>query len=364
MTAWNPIIVLANLRLQRAIECDLAAFAPPNDERVQEIIKNKKVLGDFLSRFTDSFGRATEPVLLLLRDDAPDSFRTHEAIAGLRDALSISVIPLSRAHQLKRGGGRSFGWSNYFAFYPWMIAKDDSGLIGSTPALLGFDDFDDFAGQSSPEIFVESLSSADIDKPLFSKLVEKWKGRFADAKPKPSDIALFRSLNMAFNASAIPSRASLYDVGRLVALWVSAFEILAHPGEEGQVKLSLVYDLLKNSPWTLKASEAEEHKCYIGKKEIISINACWLYGLLYQARNNFLHGNPVSGDNLQLPAGRNLFEIASPLYRMALASALPLVPPESKGELETGLVVQWMAFNLPQKPIEQALLDAHKEPVE
>jgi hypothetical protein len=71
----------------------------------------------------------------------------------------------------------------------------------------------------------------------------------------------------------------------------------------------------------------------------------------------------TSDDSLRLPAGRNLFVVTSPLYQVALAAALSLISPKSDGKLDSEVMVQWMAFNLPQKPIEQALLDAHKKPI-
>lgn len=50
------------------------------------------------------------------------------------------------------------------------------------------------------------------------------------------DVALTRSLNMAYHASLLPAGTdtTFYDVGRIVSLWVSAFEILVHPGGNGQ----------------------------------------------------------------------------------------------------------------------------------
>jgi hypothetical protein len=73
----------------------------------------------------------------------------------------------------------------------------------------------------------------DIDRPLAKALLERWVARFPQASMAWSDRALFRSLNMANEAARIPApvASTFYDVGRTLALWVSAFEIVAHPGD-------------------------------------------------------------------------------------------------------------------------------------
>lgn len=53
--------------------------------------------------------------------------------------------------------------------------------------------------------------------------------------------------------------------------------------------------------------------------------ASWLYQVLYECRNDFLHGNPVERSNLILATPqRTIFEYAAPLYRIALTAFLPL----------------------------------------
>jgi hypothetical protein len=54
---------------------------------------------------------------------------------------------------------------------------------------------------------------------------------------------------MAVAASKMPATVDvrLFDLGRIVSLWISAFEILAHPGM-GTSGLFRVYDLLDRAP--------------------------------------------------------------------------------------------------------------------
>ncbi|MGD9724752.1 MAG: hypothetical protein AB7I59_30945 [Geminicoccaceae bacterium] len=66
-----------------------------------------------------------------------------------------------------------------------------------------------------------------------SGLIDLWEVRFGTKDPEWPDRALFRSLNMAYYAAQTPFDAAgtPYDAGRLVGLWVSAYEILVHDGK-------------------------------------------------------------------------------------------------------------------------------------
>ena len=84
------------------------------------------------------------------------------------------------------------------------------------------------------------MSKWEIDQPLLGAIPARWKHCFVDGDDSVVDRRLFRALEMARAASKMPggSDATDYDVGRAVAMWVSAFEILAHDGRHsdfGQV---------------------------------------------------------------------------------------------------------------------------------
>ena len=160
-----------------------------------------------------------------------------------------------------------------------------------------------------------------------------------------------RSVNMAYvlrvqnTIARPPTEIIFYDIGRLVSLWVSAFEILAHPGgPKGRVDCDRVFDLIEKTRWELPEM-AERIYATRGKTEVVDRPlASWLYRALYDCRNNFLHGNPVEPDGLRLPdSTRTVIEVAAPLYRLALTAFLPLtfdrdMPADSDTEaLETYL---------------------------
>src|SRR5207253_4693082 len=62
---------------------------------------------------------------------------------------------------------------------------------------------------------------------------------------------------------------------------------------------------------------------------------CWLYGELFQARNDYLHGSPMADDRLVIKAtGKSMFMYTHPLYRLLLTGFLgldhygPFIPKE------------------------------------
>jgi hypothetical protein len=210
-----------------------------------------------------------------------------------------------------------------------------------------------------------TLGPGSIDEPLLAELLTRWQRRYESAEPARLEIALFRSLNMAYHASLLPaaSDTTFYDVGRLVSLWVSAFEILVHPGGNGQANRDKVFDLIERVPWQMRACAEKSHDTG-GKKKIKRTLGSWIYQALYDRRNNFLHGNPVMRDDLLLSlSGRSLFEYAAPLYRLALTAFLPLkFDREISCELDVEAIGAYIAhhsnFLHPQRNIEEAFQTA------
>jgi hypothetical protein len=362
---WTPAFVLPNVALRDAIEGGVIALAPEKDPRIVALKRAHPRFRTFLGRFSDNFGQRFEPVTLLLRADAAPALLEVASLAGFRDAVAIAAITYNRALELRQPRGHRILFGEAFAIYPWMLDRHYEDMIGNTPALLGTHDVDQLRGQSSPSLFRMPLSPADIDEPLLEELLVRWRRRFEASSPDWEDIALFRSLNMAYHASLLPAGTdtTFHDIGRLVALWVSAFEILVHPGGNGRADLGKVFELLERTPWAIQSSGALAHDTG-GKTKIKRTLASWLYQALYQCRNDFLHGNPVARADLFLPAsGRTVFEYAAPLYRIALTSFLPLTlakpaPPASDAEAFGAYIAARMAFRDPQKRAEEALRTA------
>jgi hypothetical protein len=326
---WSPIWAMPNLRLKKAIEGGgRAAIAPISDPRVIELAENHPRFRSFLGKFHDAFKVDVEPCVFLTKKPKTKKPRL-EPLASFRDLVALSVIPYARAHALVYKSPAYRLYSNVFYLYPWMLDNKYEHLITHTTSGTGFHDVRKFSGQSTPDIFAQDLDPGDIDEPLFNELVTRWNRRYFKPNPSHADIALFRSLNMAHVASQVPGvvDTTMYDVGRTIALWVSAFEILAHPGPGQKVHVTTIYDLFENIEYQDKNIGRRRYSAWMPSlsRHTKGNLPRFVYGQLYQARNAFLHGNEVSGAILRAKGSpTRLFNVAPPLYRLALTAVLEL----------------------------------------
>ncbi|MER9592970.1 hypothetical protein NKI94_30115 [Mesorhizobium australicum] len=368
---WTPVFVLPNIPLEAAIGCDVAALAPAHDPRVTALKRAHPMFRRFLNRFADNFGAKFEPSVLLLDTAAPAVFREIGTLASFRDLIALATVTRGRALELRFPRRHRIVFGEAFAIYPWMLDRHYEDMIGSTPAILGTHEVARFKGQSSPMLFRTQLGNSDVDQPLLAALMERWRRRYEASQPAWEDVALMRSLNMAYQASLLPAGTdtTFYDVGRIVSLWVSAFEILVHPGGNGQANRDKVFDLVERTPWEIPASGRLIYDTG-GKTKVRRTLASWLYQMLYDCRNDFFHGNPVERSNLLLATPqRSIFEYAAPLYRIALTAFLPLpylaaMPPSRDAAAFGAYIADHMDFMGPQKDAEEALLTATRLPEE
>jgi hypothetical protein len=326
VTTWIPVAVLPNLYTRKTVEGEVVALTPPGDARVKAFIALHPTLGAFLSRFTDTFGVPLEPAVLIVRADAISKFTdTQGALLSFRDLVALCVVPYARSNGLVYGRSDRINYSNSFWLHPWMI--DNGTLAANTPAFMGVHVVGQFHGQSSPELPLMQLD--ELDKPLFAALLVRWRRHYLGKRQRWQDRALFRSLNMACQAAQLPAGkgATLYDLGRIAALWVSAFEILAHPRVESS-GLRYVYSLFERVSCRDRKVRRRNYAAYMGRAKKPwprRTVPCWLYGRLYRGRNAFLHGNPVGPKTLQPGDLKvSLFWLAPSLYRLALTGALNL----------------------------------------
>ena len=323
----------------------------------------------FLNRFSDNFGAKFEPNVLLVHTRASSVFREVGALASFRDLLALATVTRSRALELRNPRGLRISFGEAFAIYPWMLDRHYEDMIGNTPAILGTHEVARFKGQSSPAVFRRQLSESDTDQPLLAALMNRWRRRYEASNPVWEDVALMRSLNMAYQATLLPAGTdtTFYDVGRIVALWVSAFEILAHPGAGGIANRNKVFELIEGTQWAIPKSGEKLYETG-GNAKIMRTLASWLYQKLHDCRNDFLHGNPVERSNLVLETPRrSIFDYAAPLYRIALTSFLQLNFPSEMLSADDAnalgaYISNRMSFNSPQKHAEEALLTATLPP--
>jgi hypothetical protein len=250
-----------------------------------------------------------------------------------------------------------------------MIDKNFEDMICINPAMTAVHLVSEFQGQSFPEQGVSSLMERDLDMPLLKALLDRWVIRFADGQPDWKDIALFRSLNMANQAAQVPAMtaAAIYDVGRSIALWVSAHEILSHPGTGGEANFVAVTDLLKSAPWTNPQFTDPNYQVTSRRGTTRNVGfVSWLYHHIYQLRNDFLHGNKIDPTKMTIGTRTHIVvDFAACLYRMAVASmldikSLDLHPGKTDDSYMAYLVSERRRFNDYQRKFEKALLMANR----
>jgi hypothetical protein len=316
--------------IKEPFEHEYLAIVSPEDDRCKDLGKLHPTFLPFLNRFTDTFRRHIIPSILLMRDDAPQWVRSMEAVGGFRDILSISAIVYNRTAVIIYRLPRNYQYSTSFDFYAWILTLDYLKLVTNNPALSGFELVEDFHGQTTAGLPVSNWDRLDYDEILVKALLGEWQRRFSNPNPSWRSLSLFRSLNMAHAAAQIPGVVEVTNqsLGRSISLWVSAFEILAHPGKD-DTGVKRVYDLLNQVDWRTQACRQNTYACYEGRSKKTkgpSRNlACWIYGEINHARNDYLHGNSIGDDRLVVKStGQNLFTYTPSLYRLLLGGFLGL----------------------------------------
>ncbi|HML06566.1 MAG TPA: hypothetical protein VK430_00360 [Xanthobacteraceae bacterium] len=351
--------------MNKPIDGEVIAIANCQDARVQQILTDIPVLADFVQRFTTPAGRRLRPGMMIMREDAPKTYFSVEAVSSFRDLVAMCVIPLSRANSAIHGRSFATYYSDWYEFYPWTINAIHQHIVCDTPALKALELVTDFRGQCDPGLSPVVLDERDFDNVLLKLLLKRWRNHYHRKSRKWADTALFRSLNMAVAASKMPATVDvrLFDLGRTVSLWVSAFEILAHP-RIGKSGLHLVYHLLDQAPWHDKRLKQKRYRAYSPSKKTpahLRSLPCWLYGEIYQARNDFLHGNPIRQNRLHVKgSGRSLFQYSPMLYRMALAAFLPIAinlkaPPATDTKAYSNYLKRYFEVFSDQRDIEAGI---------
>lgn len=360
---WQFLSILPNLQLQVAIEARHAAIVPPTDERVVALRQQHGNLDTFLGRFRTTHGREVSPAVVLRADNASAARRFEEAMVGLRNCLSVATILHQSALDLLYPGRHRVLFSNAFDFYPWSLDNQCDRMMSITPAAMAIHQVKDFSGQPDPGLAVQSVQLYDVDQPLLSELLAHWDDAYERRRMGDLNRALFRSLNMANSAMAMPAvqGVTIFDYGRQCALWISAFEILAHyDAGRNKADLTAVLQLLGKKPFLMRSLRQRRYSLtYRGQRSKVQL-PMKLYALLYGTRNAFLHGNPVTVSDLKLKwSGRPIFHFAPLLYRCALRNFLDLHfvanDPQDGPEARIRFRFDQLDYEEPQADVEQAI---------
>ncbi|MCK4827848.1 hypothetical protein KA005_69610, partial [bacterium] len=363
MSSWKFIFILHNLAIEEPLENEFIAIVPKTDQRVTDLINKKKTLNNLVNRFTDQFKRPVDPAILIVSNDAPQSVLDNEALVAFRNIFAINSIIESWVTFLNRRWQiGSLNYSNYFDIYPISPDKDYKYLITRSPSIHGLDESKTFFGQTSPEL-ATVRSKINHDSEIINELLERWNQRYVKCKTRDwTTRVLFRSLEMAYQASSIPfkNNSTIYDYGSNLSLWVSAFEVMVHP-KNGRADLTRVLNLIERIEFIATSLNKKMYRIpYPGKKgkrKGVTLPQK-LYYQIYSARNGFLHGNPVRFRDL-FPfciKGRYPLTLYAPLlYKVALKCFLDIL--ENVTELNGLLTEQYIRL----RNLEGAIFSSLKE---
>jgi len=320
--------VLPNLRIEKPIETKFVGLLPDTDYRVVEIAKRDPAVFALINGFSDRSGDKCNVSVMVIHDDAPDSVKNINALVSFRNIFAISCI--LRGWQFTVGSLNANGtlYSDYFDFYPFGPTRDGKDLLLMGHALNSFDSPDNFRGQTYPDILItDNFLRPEPHEIIFNFLRKAWVNRFEKGRKNWRYNKLFRSLAIAYHACSLPKKNGLlfYDLGISIALWVSTFEILVHPGKNGKSDAPAVWTLLSKAQLGDRILKRRRKIKYRGK--IINGKAVeFLYWRLYEARNDFLHGNPVTPNDALYKNPKHhgkvtlLNHLAPLLYQVALLS--------------------------------------------
>ncbi|CAA7600861.1 Hypothetical protein DEACI_1514 [Acididesulfobacillus acetoxydans] len=341
---WKLGYVLANLKIKEPVESNSGAIAlvPFNDRRLTGIQTASNGAKKLLNGFHDMYGKPTCPSAIIYYESAPEGVKSIPAMVDFRNCVAMSYI-------LPGWGQMDFAqisspsnplWSDFFDFYPALVdSRDAISSINPAQEIFGGKNAP-FEGMSSPYV-TQPPGEFIVDTNLLSLLISKWEQRYVSpGTDKWDGRKLFRSLEMAYRVLSLPvkNEGSIHDFGSSIALWVSAFEILAHP-EDGKVDKTVVFELLRKAPsWYYEELLDKRFEVQTRKGKLSATLVERLYDDLYNARNAFLHGNTIDvdvwrykGKTIQIA----LENLAPVLYRTALMSYLggPLPTSETDDDI-------------------------------
>lgn len=326
---WKFCLLLHNLELKAAFESEFMAIVPNNDVRMSKIIADEPCVAPLIQNFTDQEGKPKFPCALIVRTDAREQIGSLEAVVSFRNIFALSCLLYAWPRVIESRNVFFPQWSDFFDFHPTRPSRDETFLHTLSPAIDGGCLPEKFRGQISPNLSEASSLKFHPDDKILPLLLDFWKKEFAETNsPDWNRLVVFRSLEMAYQAASLPSnsRFTIYDFGSRIALWVSAFEVLVHPGEgKGQANIEKVKNLLEKASWHNERLEKLDYHIRINGNETNVNLVQGLYGELYDARNDFLHGNAVARSRLFCFCNekrRSLIEIAPVIYKVALSCSL------------------------------------------
>tara|TARA_R110002111_G_scaffold248775_3_gene312601 strand:+ start:10630 stop:11757 length:1128 start_codon:yes stop_codon:yes gene_type:complete len=295
---WKFAYLVPHVAFREPIENDFLALVPYSDQRFSDLRTAHEAVRVLAENMTDAFGQSVSPSALLIHRDAPDSVDFY-AVLSFRNIIAISSLVQCMALNISGKAGNYPLWSDYFDIYPFTADKSGKNLVAKSMALRSIEGTEEFSGQIAPQLPNNRLLRWRYDKFILQYLLAEWKAHFINTRSERRTRVLFRSLEVAAQASRMPATGTkvptIHDVGVAIGLWVSSLEVLTHP-TSGDANRDTVLKCLGKVDWEDGNLNAKRYSLKSrGGNVIGKINYCQkLYTELYQTRNDFMHGNNVT----------------------------------------------------------------------
>lgn len=291
------VAALPGITLRESRSAGRYHLLAPGSPEYTAVVSQDAAVGTYLGRFSTPFGVALKPAIVCVARQArrPNA----RDLVAFRDCIAIPAIVEARRQGLIANSPRGFPYSDSFDFYTVHPGRDGTHVTLRTPTEEGLHDLAKFHGQPTPVVLHPYHQSVDFDDVLGVPLLALFAGRRVD---KALRARVLRSLHAAYAACRAPFHhlGGSLDVGMTTSLWVTAFEVLAHPGGPGDVKPEHVRELIKSIPWPDRSLRRRSRVPVVGAGRRIpdgrAIPPVQIYGRLYAARCAYLHGEPDLDD--------------------------------------------------------------------
>lgn len=318
---WIFVSIFPNLHLKEPIESKYALIVKENDERLKLLQNENESVASLTKSFVDTRLKEINPAFLLIHTRLKTNREHHNAIISFRNIVALSIILEGWLSMILSENGSVFTtlYSDYYDLFP-LEGYSNKHFSIQTPSVSSII-------SNSITKYQQNYSLPDTrhfyftkDDDLFLSLVKIWEDHFIRRNKSHLYNSLFRSLQMAFSASKMPTDnfSTFYDYGTKLGLWISSFEILFHPGGSVYVSYKQIVKEFSRYQFYDKKLMTSEYKIDKTTKSNILGK---VYKDLYDARNEFFHGNQVSKDNLFLFNNKKypaLTKVAPVLYFIAL----------------------------------------------
>jgi hypothetical protein len=368
---WDLLFTLPNLAppIPTPFASDGYVICSGKDDRLKRLAVNSgnATSLEMLKKFSTAQGRRYRPGCFLVRKDIPIASRHAEAIRAFRNACAIATTTAVYAVRLANPNAVQWrvAWADQFRFGHFMAGQNGWVQTLGGP-VMGMDD--DIPRQQAAAAFGNPTDfSLLVDQTLLDRLLKAWRQCYVRRRNRKRLLRLFRALEGAFHASLFPADGltSINDLGTRIALWVSAFEVLCHPG--GGVNKRHVQKVISEAPFTDKVLNSKRFTVSYGRDKFRATLPEALYDDLYWARNQFLHGMPVRAPMLRYRQSNDygaLTEVAPVLFNAALVSRLNSLrvagAPMDFKKLTVRTVARYMKTHEGIRRVSEALVAAGK----